>query len=154
MNSAARNRILVTTDGSDLGQQAIAHASSLARALSADLVVLSVLPDPVPTGEFVYIPPPTPQEEQAQEDALRARLEGELPSGALRVERAGGRSVARTIIERAQAERAALIVMSTHGRSGLGRALLGSVAEAVAHHSPVPVLLVRGGMAPHDWDEG
>ena len=41
--------------------------------------------------------------------------------------------------------------MGTHGRSGLGRALLGSVAEGVAHHAPAPVLLVRAGQPVTAW---
>jgi universal stress protein A len=51
--------------------------------------------------------------------------------------------VVPTILAVSAARKADLLVMSTHGRAGVARALLGSVAEAVAHKSPVPVMLVR-----------
>lgn len=144
--------ILVTTDGSDLGQQALAHAHNLAQALGARLTALTVHPDPAPlVGEFAYVPAPTPEEDRAAEEELRAGVERQLPGGTLRVERAGGRTIPRVILDVAAQEQASMIVMSTHGRSGLGRALLGSVAEAVAHHSPVPVLLIRAGQLPTTW---
>ncbi|MFD1730128.1 universal stress protein [Deinococcus malanensis] len=66
----------------------------------------------------------------------------------------GGRSIPRAILDVAREEGAHLLVMSTHGRSGLGRALMGSVAEAVAHHSPIPVMLVRAGQPVTDWSAG
>jgi nucleotide-binding universal stress UspA family protein len=51
--------------------------------------------------------------------------------------------VAETILEVAEIERADLIAMSTHGRTGILRLLLGSVAEQVVHHSKIPVMLIR-----------
>src|SRR5262249_52164400 len=57
---------------------------------------------------------------------------------------------ADVIVEEAQRRHADLIVMTTHGRSGLGRWLYGSVAEAVLARSLVPVLLVRSGMPTSD----
>jgi nucleotide-binding universal stress UspA family protein len=47
------------------------------------------------------------------------------------------------IVDTARRRGCDLIMMSTHGRSGVGRALLGSVADYVVRHSPIPVLLVR-----------
>ncbi|GMA16615.1 universal stress protein [Deinococcus metallilatus] len=150
------NTILVTTDASELGHRALAHAQALARALHADLTVLYVQPDPLPTmaEAYVYVPSNT---DQAQEEALRDirdDLARRLPGARVRVKHADGHPIPRLIIEAAREEGAALIVMSTHGRSGLGRALLGSVAEAVAHHAPVPVLLVRAGHEVKDWTSG
>ena len=54
---------------------------------------------------------------------------------------------AHAIAERAREIGAAMIVTGTHGRSGISRALLGSVAERLVRESPVPVLVVRQGMA-------
>ncbi|GGL73721.1 hypothetical protein GCM10010840_09760 [Deinococcus aerolatus] len=128
------NRILVTTDGSELGQHALSHAQALARALGAELTVVSIQVDPVVSGYGAYAYAlPTSQENM---DELKAGLEHLLrervPDARIRVERAGGRHVARAILNIAREEGAQMIVMTTHGLSGLGRALMGSVAQAVA----------------------
>ena len=146
-------KILVTTDQSDLGWQATAHARALADALGAELVALSVQPDPSPavTGEFGYVAPTDPAEYVQQRDAAHALLVERVPGARVRVEQAGGRPVSRVIIDVAKEEGVSMIVMTTHGRSGLGRALLGSVAEAVLHHAKVPVLMIRGEQPVTDW---
>lgn len=147
------SKILVTTDASELGQKAVAHAQALAQALNAELVVLSVVPEltPAVVSEYAYVPPITPEELAAEEAQLRAQLERTLPAETLRIRQADGLGVSRVIVQTVREEGASLVVMSTHGRSGLGRALLGSVAEDVARHSPVPVMLVRDGMPVADW---
>ncbi|WP_034384414.1 universal stress protein [Deinococcus sp. YIM 77859] len=150
--SATPNTILVTTDASHLGNEALAHGASLARALHAKLTVLYIHPDPLPTvaEAYIYLPRDVAEQEE-QMERVRADLARRVPGARLRIELAAGRLVPRLILEVAREEGADLIVMSTHGRSGLGRALLGSVAEAVAHHAPVPVLLVRAGHPVKDW---
>lgn len=147
-------RILVTTDTSKLGHSALPHARALAQALGAELVLLSVQPDPTAgiAGEFAYAPiSVTAEELLAEDEALRDSLKTVAQDMRIRTERAGGRSIAQTILDVAQDEAANMIVMTTHGRSGLGRVLLGSVAEGVVHASPVPVLLVRGEQAVAPW---
>lgn len=146
-------RILVTTDNSDLGNHALEHAHALANALGAELTVLSVQLDPYTSiaGEYAYLPPATPEDLDVQQKEVEADLHKRVPDAHVRVERAGGRHVSRAILDAAREENASMIVMTTHGRSGLGRALLGSVAEAVAHHSPVPVLLIKGDQKPIQW---
>jgi nucleotide-binding universal stress UspA family protein len=62
------------------------------------------------------------------------------------------RREADVIVDFARDNHADLIVMGTHGRTGLERLLLGSVAEGVAHHAPVPLLLVRPIPAASDTD--
>ena len=54
------------------------------------------------------------------------------------------------IVERAAALRTGLIVMTTHGRSGLGRMVFGRVADSALRHAPCPVLLVRISHADED----
>ena len=79
--------------------------------------------------------------------ARSASKSGTKPQCVL-VENFGGR-VADTIVQQAKRLRADLIVMGTHGRRGVSRVLLGSDAELVVRHSPVPVLLVpASGRAP------
>ncbi|WP_155299275.1 universal stress protein [Deinococcus kurensis] len=144
--------ILVTTDGSALGHLALPYARALADALHAQLTVLSVLPDDtLLVGEFAYVPPVGGPDERARVQATEADLAARLPGAAVRVETAGGRHTIRAILDAAQDLAPDLIVMSTHGRSGLGRALLGSVAEGVVHHAGAPVLLVRAGQPVTAW---
>ncbi|GGK13900.1 hypothetical protein GCM10008955_04070 [Deinococcus malanensis] len=149
-------KVMVTSDCSPLANEALAHACSLAGALGAELMVVAIQPDPDPplAGEFGYIPSMSPAECLAQEQSLRRRLECCVPGAQVRVVTSGGRSIPRAILDVAREEGAHLLVMSTHGRSGLGRALMGSVAEAVAHHSPIPVMLVRAGQPVTDWSAG
>jgi nucleotide-binding universal stress UspA family protein len=63
-------------------------------------------------------------------------------------------SPAASIVEAAEARKADLIIMSTHGRSGLGRLILGSVAESVLRGTRTPILLVRAAGAPVDRPAG
>ncbi|GGK94700.1 universal stress protein [Deinococcus radiotolerans] len=144
--------ILVTTDGSELGHLALPHARALADALHAQLTVLSVVPDDIMlASEFAYVPPVSGPDEEARLHATEADLTGRLPGAAVRVESARGRHIIRAILDTVEALKPDLVVMGTHGRSGLGRALLGSVAEGVAHHAAAPVLLVRAGQPVTAW---
>ena len=61
----------------------------------------------------------------------------------------GNEAAAKKLVNYAREENVDLIVMGTHGRTGLKRLLLGSVAEAVVRHAPCPVLLVKQGSAKH-----
>lgn len=146
-------KILVPTDTSPLGQHGVAHARAVADALGAELTILSVQADPTPgmAGEFGYLPPLSAEEFIQQENELRAELTGTFPNVAVRIERAGGRSVWQTILDTAEALNVNMIVMTTHGRTGLGKVLLGSVAEAVVEHSRIPVLLVKGEQSVVNW---
>lgn len=147
-------RILVTTDTSKLGHSALPHARALAQKLGTEVVVLSVQPDPTAgiAGEFAYAPISVSTEDLLEEDqALREALMPVAEGMRIRTERAGGRSIAQTILDVANDEHASLIVMTTHGRSGLGRVLLGSVAEAVVHGAPMPVMLVKGEQPVAAW---
>jgi nucleotide-binding universal stress UspA family protein len=131
------NTILVPLDGSQLAEQALDYAERLAQATSARLVLTRVLP--------VYIIQP-PEDDLASADDARDYLE----RVATRL-MAHGRDVKTStvwgepvdmILERARATHADLVVMATHGRSGPGRWLYGSVADQVLRRAPVPVLLV------------
>ena len=144
-------RILVTTDDSPLGRVALTHAQALARALHADLTVLTVLTEPPMVSDFVPVSVVDPVQTEAQRTELRELLSRAVPGALIRVPDAGRRSVSQVIVDAAREEQAALIVMSTHGRSGLSRLMLGSVAEAVLHTSPVPVMLIRVGQAVPTW---
>lgn len=146
-------RVLVATDGSVFSNAALPFAADLARRYGAGVTVAHVLPDPaanLPIGPYMV--------DLAREDAaLRERAAGVLedavaalgPNARPLLLQGRSRPVADVLADAARDERADLIVMSTHGRGGLARALLGSVAEAVLHRVKVPVLLVRPDGAPH-----
>lgn len=146
-------RILVPLDGSSLSLQALPVAADLAHRYSASLRLVYVLPDlPAVSGlaggmAYTYDPAAdyTVRREEAERvvrEALADPVVEGLPvdSACLTAE---GRPVAQVLVEEARYREADLIVMSTHGRGGLARLLLGSVAEGVLHHAGVPVLLVR-----------
>ena len=151
------NCILVPTDGSAGMTPVIDHASELARAHDAALHFLYV----VNTASFANLPMETSWESvtsmlrEEGEDALRAAEDRARTDRVVTAMREGPPS--REIVEYADAEGCDLVVMGTHGRGGLNRLLLGSVAERVVRSSNVPVLTVRVGAdeaePPEEVDE-
>src|SRR5687768_14460918 len=122
--------ILHPTDFSAQAADALRLACSLARDYVARLVVLHVAEGP-PVGEAQgVLVPPTPGQAEAEARAELQRLQ--VPIDDVRAERRLEQGEAVREILRVAAEiRADLIVMGTHGRTGLSRALMGSVAEQV-----------------------
>jgi nucleotide-binding universal stress UspA family protein len=140
-------RILVPLDGSPMAEKILPVVTSVARALGAELVLFQVPIAHVSgwmTGEW-YLPVQGVLE-TAEEDA-EAYLSGvadRLAQEGLEVSRATAiGSVANCIIEYAEANRVDLVAMSTHGRTGLARWALGSVADRVLRAGSTPILLVR-----------
>jgi universal stress protein A len=136
-------RILVPVDFSKSSGNALRYGCALAEKFSAEVHLLHVT-DPLKGPG--YLPPPEEWLEELQQQA-RKELE-KLPEPGL----AGRLSVRREIrsgfpfteiIGYAREHGIALIVMGTHGRSGLAHVLLGSVAERVVRKAPCPVLTVR-----------
>lgn len=115
-------------------------ASALACAVDGRLRLLRVLPEHTPHGANI------PVVESAATQELE-RVAAELRQDAALLVDIAVREGEPTqqIVEEVHATNADLVVMATHGRSGLQRALLGSVAERTLQHSPVPVLLRRPG---------
>jgi nucleotide-binding universal stress UspA family protein len=141
--------ILVPLDGSVLGETALLPAVELARQHSARLLLLRAT-------EAHAMPMADPI--QAQVEAVRG-AEEYLTVMRARLAEAGIAEVdisvwygapAAAIIEAAGFRKADLIVMSSHGRTGLGRLVVGSVAETVLRGTRVPILLIRPGEAPID----
>jgi nucleotide-binding universal stress UspA family protein/predicted transcriptional regulator len=140
-------RLMVPLDGSPLAEAALAPAVELAAAAGADLALVRVEPwrteGVAPLGtvpEFVRLEEEAAAEAQAYLDSVCRRLPGgiEVSPYVLR-----GRP-AETLIDFARHEHIDLIVMTTHGRGGLRRLVLGSTADAVVR-AGVPALLVRPG---------
>jgi nucleotide-binding universal stress UspA family protein len=146
-NSSARRAmlpvktILIPTDFSEQSAAAFHLASALARDYNAELVIAHISPIPVPAvADGMVIELPTGWREEAE-----ARLKIVKPTD-LTIRYSHKFAVGdemNEIVELAGELKADLIVMGTHGRSGLSRLLMGSVAEYVMRHAPCPVLTVR-----------
>jgi nucleotide-binding universal stress UspA family protein len=132
--------ILYPTDFSDESAAAFGVACSLARKHGAEVVVLHVAP-PMTFGEFANQAQMAEEEEQLMEESLRPI---QSPEPGVRVSHQLERGdAAELIVSVAQDLGSDLIVMGTHGRSGLSRLFMGSVAEQVLRTAPCPVLAVR-----------
>ena len=140
-------RIIVPLDGSELAETALPHAEELARLTGAPLHLVRVvdLSHSAAYGAYgMYAAGPdamtAAEAETAQEylDRLQQALSGRGATATAEVLRG---LTARTLV--AAARPGDVIVMATHGRTGLPRWFLGSVAEEVVRHTPVPLLLVR-----------
>jgi putative phosphoribosyl transferase len=137
--------ILHPTDFSDDSDAAFRFACALARDYGARLVLLHTVPQPLFQIEAdIARRPGGPEDEaqarlfQMQPDDRRIEVTHRLVEG----------PTAETIIDTAAAESCDLIVMGTHGRTGLRRALMGSVAAAVSRRAMCPVVTVRGPAFP------
>ena len=146
------SQLLVPLDGSAFAEAALPHATELARAFGGSILLLYVVVPPyVPYTEMPAAPAGAAEVanmivEEALEKAERylADVSERLRRDGLPVQTAVCKgSPADTILRQALVVNARLIVMATHGRSGLRRLLLGSVAHEVVHRALLPVLLVR-----------
>ncbi len=140
-------RILVPIDFSRHSELAMEFASALAQKFDANLVLMHAMVMPVyplPEG-YVAASPETLAEMLHKADAaLKQRRKRALALGAPRVEVVTTEGAAfAAIIEVARVKGCDLIVMGTHGRTGLKHALIGSVAEKVVRKAPCAVLTVR-----------
>jgi nucleotide-binding universal stress UspA family protein len=146
-------KILVPLDGSVLAEAALWTACDFA---ARDAATISL----VRAAEAMTLPGANTIE--AQVTAVR-EAEEYLASVVRRLADKGIKRVethvwygppAAAVVEAASVQKADLIVMSTHGRSGLGRLVLGSVAESVLRGTTAPILIVRADQAPLDVPRG
>lgn len=157
-------KVLLTLDGSELSAAAIPHAVQVAASAGAEVVLMRVIDSvahiiaqSTPAGFEAMPGAITADIAQEAVAAQRAGAEAELGVAAEQLRAGGvanvsievGEGVAGpAVVETAERLGCDLIVMATHGRSGFGRAVLGSVADYVVRHSQhSAVLLVR---PPHD----
>ena len=139
-------KILVPVDFSGPSDKAVHYAKQFAEQFDATLTLLHVVEPIVYPAELGYVPLSPEDLEQGRLDGLRKRLT-ELASGVgsgvkteslLRL----GRSW-KEVVDLAKSDDYDLIIVSTHGYTGVKHALLGSVTEKVVRHAPCPVLVVR-----------
>lgn len=155
-------RILVPLDGSDLAAAVLPHATELARILDAELILLQAVPSLAQlaaqmtsgyTGATGLPPVANPYNLAAETHGAQTRAARDYLSATAKLLESDGPRVrwetveegspAQAILSRAENGQADLIAMSTHGRGGLGRLILGSVADEVLRNSTIPILLMR-----------
>ncbi len=152
-------RILVPLDGSLLAESALVVAARIAQASDGTIVLLRVIGVPTTYTPYIYGSDMAQSPQLAQDliDMEQENAEKYLAEIA-RLDILAGIQVESTIIpgsagmaiiDTAKEENVDFIVMSSHGETGFKRLALGSVAQYVSRHSPVPVLVLRGdGSAP------
>ena len=124
-------KILVPTDGSEVAERAGAVAVRMADLFDADLAVISVR---------------EPGDEKRAERAIRAVEEAAVEAGLTpetEVIDDEKTAIHRAIVDYAEEHGADVVVMGTHGRTGIGRFLLGSVTQQTLQESPIPVVTVH-----------
>ncbi len=141
-------KILVPLDGSHLAEQAIPPAMTIAQATNAELVLMRVVVPLEVVAPFVEIQPAYDTALNRQEAEARSYLESlreqwQTTDFTIRVETRLG-MVAETIVDCAQEHGVDLIVICSHGRTGLSRWVYGSVAEKVVRGAHCDTLIVRG----------
>lgn len=147
-------RILVAVDGSETAERALREGVALAAAHRARLRLVHVVDELTAAGDT----PATPVEfwkavrkagslilEGARARAAKAGIEAETKLAENRTFGGVVRRVPNLIVEDARRWKADLIVIGTHGRRGLSKLLLGSVADGVVRTAGMSVLLIRGG---------
>jgi nucleotide-binding universal stress UspA family protein len=132
--------ILHATDFSELSDQAFQFACSLARDRGACLVVLHVYPPPIAHGEVVARRQPNGFHKELWQKLQKYQVAGSALPVIHRLEEGKPGAVILTTARELNCD---LIVMGTHGRTGLQRLLMGSVAEQVVREAPCPVLVVK-----------
>jgi nucleotide-binding universal stress UspA family protein len=141
------SQILVPIDWSEASCRAIQVAASLAREHDARLILLYVVPLPA----VMYGPPPESYMKHLREELCCIRPSD--PRTCVQHLMAEG-DPATAILRTAQENHCDLIVMGTHGRTGLSRLLMGSVAEEVGRKASCPVMTVKATTLPveeGDW---
>ena len=141
--------ILLPTDFSGCGNYAVAYAGAIARAARAKVICIHVVEPMVPAVGYTGLADPIPMADISEQ--LEDSAERELPQIAdceelhgIEVEEVIAHGDAAAEIVRVAGERGVdLIVISSHGRTGFGRMIFGSTAEAVVRHARCPVLVVK-----------
>jgi nucleotide-binding universal stress UspA family protein len=140
-------RVLVCLDGSERAEAILPVIEQMAGPLDAEFVLVRVV-EPISPAEAMaaagMVTPDTFTQREMDAKRYLFEMERRLSKKGLRVRsRVSIGPPAEEILAAAKATGADLIAIATHARSGLGRLLLGSVAETVLHASSVPVLMIR-----------
>ncbi|MEJ7839051.1 MAG: universal stress protein [Thermomicrobiales bacterium] len=150
------SRIVVTLDGSEFAEDALVHAVGLAKLMNVPLrlvrvsgahsveraVAAGAATDYIAMGQFI-------EDEVKEAERYIAAIANDLTAQELQVTgTVENGPVIRSILE--QVQTGDLLVLASHGRTGIARWFLGSVSEEVVRRSPVPVLLIRNKLGATD----
>ena len=146
--------LLVAVDFTPYSEEALLFASQLAEKLEAQLLVLHVIHDPAEAPGFYAQKGKKMKYLQSMEDVAEEMMEGFLAKmqndhpDQLPIKEATPLLVVgtpvRRILEVAEKNEASMIILGSHGRTGLSHLLVGSKAERVVQLSPIPVTVVKG----------
>jgi nucleotide-binding universal stress UspA family protein len=141
-------KILVPVDGSSASQEAIEKAVGIARAFNSAVTIVSVIDSYAFSGvsvDFAYGQPEYQEAASAESKASIAAAQQQFQAAGITAESivVDGKAIFRGILDTAESTHTDLIVMGSHGRKGLEKLVLGSVAAQVLSHAHVPVLIVR-----------
>lgn len=133
--------ILCPVDFSDSSNAAVQYAAALTRDSGGRLILLHVVENPLAYDSTFSIPSPTEKELEDDERHFHA-IRPNLPDNACEHRSVQG-DPAASIVRVAKEEQVDLIVVGTHGRTGLARMVMGSVAELVVRRAHCPVIAVK-----------
>jgi len=141
-------KILLTTDFSDYSKVAIPHAVTMVRQFDSELLVLHVLEPLLTPVDFAWGPLALSEDWEEQrtghsKEFLNDWVVSELPTDISVTPILAHATPIREILHTIREKNIELVVMATHGQTGIAHALFGSTSEKVVRRSPVPVLTVR-----------
>lgn len=149
-DSTGFRHVLIPLDGSRLSERMIEPAFAIGSLYDADYTLLRVVTLPLPAGSPYPVGPVRAAADIERRALVDAEADLERLAGTLRERGADARvrvihhhAPARTILETQREEGADLIALATHGRGGLSRVLLGSIADKVIRRSDCPVLVEK-----------
>lgn len=140
--------ILVPIDGSEISLNVIQHAVDLAQAFKSKVTVVQVMTlDPYIASEYMSLGQSNEMIERAREfiqsNLKQAKEQFEAKGLAVEIQLLEGESIHRSIIKAIDELKIDLIVLSSHGRSGFKKLLMGSVAQSLITEVSIPVFVVK-----------
>ncbi len=152
------NKVLVPIDFSDYSKSALRYAVNFAKSFNAEIILIYVVEPVIYPPDFsmgqIAMPSINTEWDDRAKDELQKLAKSEI-IGAVKV-----KTIIKTgkpfveIIETAKEENVDLIIIATHGRSGVEHILFGSTAEKVVRKAPCPVLTLREPIKGFDYKEG
>jgi nucleotide-binding universal stress UspA family protein len=141
-------RVLAPTDFSAHSEKAVRFACGLAERFGAELHLVNVLSEIIPAGPDPLLMPVMPpqfyqENENRAKETLRSLIQPSWGNPTRLVTAVRWGSPVEAIVDYAQEQQIDMIVIATHGRTGLSHVLLGSVAERIVREAHCPVLTIR-----------
>jgi nucleotide-binding universal stress UspA family protein len=148
-------KILIAVDASDYSQKAVQYGMDLARQLKSEVALIHVDEFPIMAnvggdpimGDQMIIMPELVEIQKDSANHLLEQMVSEYGKGLTVTKILKSGDIKSEILETAKSWEASIIIVGTHGRTGLDHFLLGSMAESITRHSECPVLIVPNKVA-------